>query len=52
MNDFAVHADSNTRVTAGLPILAALFASFDDRLPQAERHGAAGRTASRSKARL
>jgi hypothetical protein len=51
MNDLAAHADSKTRVTAGLSILAALFASFAGRLPRAERHAAAGRTASRSKAR-
>jgi hypothetical protein len=51
MNDFAAHADSNTRVTARLSIFDALFASFDGRLSQAARHAAAGRTASRNKAR-
>jgi hypothetical protein len=51
MNDLAAHADSNTRVTTGLPILAVLFASFDGRLAPAERYGTAGRMASRSKAR-
>ena len=49
MDDFAAHADS--WVTAALPIFDALFASFDGRLPQVARHAAAGRTASRSKAR-
>jgi hypothetical protein len=47
----AAHADSNARVTAALPILDMLFASFGGRLTGSTRHAAAGRTASRSKAR-
>jgi hypothetical protein len=49
VDDFAADADSSTRLTVVLPIFDALFASFDGRLPQTERHAAAGRTASRSK---
>jgi len=49
MDDFAAHADPQS--AAALPIFDALFAPFDGRLPKAAGHAAAGRTASRSKAR-